>query len=112
MNSTLILFKEIGRQLLIVGLVLGSLPMAIRILCITSIPYYRTPTLNRCACDPQPANRRSYPLEITSVSARLLLYSYKAVLAALGGSTPNSLHPAFYRLHPVFCRNMDCPLRP
>ena len=32
MNSTLILFKEIGRQLLIVGLVLGSLPMAIRIL--------------------------------------------------------------------------------
>ena len=29
MNSTLILFKEIGRQLLIVGLVLGSLPMAI-----------------------------------------------------------------------------------
>ena len=32
MNSTLILFKGIGRQLLIVGLVLGSLPMAIRIL--------------------------------------------------------------------------------
>ena len=32
MNSTLILFKEIGRQLLIVGLVLGSLPMAICIL--------------------------------------------------------------------------------
>ena len=32
MNPTLILFKEIGRQLLIVGLVLGSLPMAIRIL--------------------------------------------------------------------------------
>lgn len=32
MSSTLILFKEIGRQLLIVGLVLGSLPMAIRIL--------------------------------------------------------------------------------
>ena len=32
MNSTLILFKEIGRQLLIVGLVLGSLPIAIRIL--------------------------------------------------------------------------------
>ena len=32
MNSTLILFREIGRQLLIVGLVLGSLPMAIRIL--------------------------------------------------------------------------------
>ena len=32
MNSTLILFKEIGRQLLIVDLVLGSLPMAIRIL--------------------------------------------------------------------------------
>ena len=24
----------------------------------------------------------------------------------------NSLHPAFYRLHPVFCRDMDCPLRP
>ena len=68
--------------------------------------------LDRCTCDPQPANRRSYPLEITSVSARLLLCSYKAVLAALGGSTPNSLHPAFYRLHPVFCRDMDCPLRP
>ena len=32
MSSTLVLFKEIGRQLLIVGLVLGSLPMAIRIL--------------------------------------------------------------------------------
>ena len=32
MSSTLILFKEIGRQLLVVGLVLGSLPMAIRIL--------------------------------------------------------------------------------
>ena len=32
MSSTLILFKEMGRQLLIVGLVLGSLPMAIRIL--------------------------------------------------------------------------------
>ena len=76
MNSTLILFKEIGRQLLIVGLVLGSLPMAIRILW------------------------------------KLRLCSYKAVLAALGGSTPNSLHPAFYRLHPVFCRDMDCPLRP
>ena len=32
MSSTLILFEEIGRQLLIVSLVLGSLPMTIRIL--------------------------------------------------------------------------------
>ena len=67
---------------------------------------------NRCACDPQYANRRSYSLEITVVSAWLLLCSDKIVLATLGGSTPNSLHPAFYRLHPVFCRDMDFPLRP
>ena len=79
MNSTLILFKEIGRQLLIVGLVLGSLPMAIRILWkLRLLPFGGNETL----------------------------------LATLGGSTPNSLHPAFYRLHPVFCRDMDCPLRP
>lgn len=32
MNSTLILFKEIGRQLLIVSLVILSLPIVIRIL--------------------------------------------------------------------------------
>ena len=83
MNSTLILFKEIGRQLLIVGLVLGSLPMAIRILW----------------------KLRLLPLG-------LLLCGNETLLVTLGGSTPNSLHPAFYRLHPVFCRDMDCPLRP
>ena len=57
MSSTLILFKEIGRQLLIVGLVLGSLPMAIRI------------------------------LEAAASAARLLLCGNETLLAALGGST-------------------------
>ena len=74
MNSTLILFKEIGRQLLIVGLVLGSLPMAIRILW------------------------------------KLLLCSYKAVLAALGSRTPNSLHFDLHCLRAVFRLMLDNPL--
>ena len=72
----------------------------------------RPSTLDRWSGTGEPANGNPYPLEAAASAARLLLCSYKAVLAALGGSTPNSLHPAFYRLHPVFCRDMDCPLRP
>ena len=37
--------------------------------------------------------------------------SYKAVLAALGGGTRNHLHPAFHRLHPVLCCDVDRPFR-
>ena len=57
-------------------------------------------------------NGNPYSLEAAASAARLLLCGNETLLATLGGSTPNSLHPAFYRLHPVFCRDMDCPLRP
>lgn len=83
MASALPLFRTIGHQLLIVALVILSLPIVVRILW----------------------KLRLFPLGCYFVATKI-------VLATLGGSTPNSLHPAFYRLHPVFCRDMDCPLRP
>ena len=78
MNSTLILFKEIGRQLLIVGLVLGSLPMAIRILW----------------------KLRLLPLGCGN----------ETLLAALGESTPNSLHFDLHCLRAVLRLMLDNPL--
>ena len=60
----------------------------------------------------EPTNGNPYSLEAAASAARLLLCGNETLLVTLGGSTPNSLHPAFYRLHPVFCRDMDCPLRP
>ena len=72
----------------------------------------RPSTLDRWSGTGEPTNGNPYSLEAAASAARLLLCGNETLLAALGGSTPNSLHPAFYRLHPVFCRDMDCPLRP
>ena len=76
MNSTLILFKEIGRQLLIVGLVLGSLPMAIRILW----------------------KLRLLPLGCYFVATKLFWPRWVAAIASLYSSTPPAPAHAWDRL--------------
>lgn len=81
MNSTLILFKEIGRQLLIVGLVLGSLPMAIRILW----------------------KLRLLPLGCYFVATKLFWPRWAA-------HTPNSLHFDLHCLRAVLRLMLDNPL--
>ena len=81
MNSTLILFKEIGRQLLIVGLVLG-----------------------------ESANSNPHPLETAASATRLLLCGNETLLATLGACAPNRLYFDLHCLCAVFRLVLDNPL--